>query len=88
MGHCLVLPLYWPIADSMLTQQAIEIYVNGEPFQVPAGSSVTSLLSFLNLPVDRVAVELNRMIVRRRDWDATNVGSGAQLEVVEFVGGG
>jgi thiamine biosynthesis protein ThiS len=33
-------------------------------------------------------VELNKSIVRKRDWDATLVTGGSQVEVVEFVGGG
>jgi sulfur carrier protein len=36
----------------------------------------------------RVAVELDRAIVRKSDWDAVEVRDGAQLEVVWFVGGG
>lgn len=72
----------------MLTQNGIQIYVNGAAYQVPEGSNITSLLALLELPFDRVAVELNKTIVRRREWDATKVTGGAQLEVVEFVGGG
>jgi thiamine biosynthesis protein ThiS len=68
--------------------QPIQIFVNGEPFQVPAGGSVTDLLEFLKIAPDRVAVELNKTLVRKRDWAATNVGGGAHMEVVEFVGGG
>ena len=55
---------------------------------VPAGCSVVALLQHLELPPDRVAVELNKAIVRKRDWDATFVGPAANLEIVEFVGGG
>jgi thiamine biosynthesis protein ThiS len=68
--------------------QAIPIFVNGEGFQVPAGSNITGLLEFLEIAPDRVAVELNKVLIRKRDWEGTSVTSGAQLEVVEFVGGG
>lgn len=64
------------------------VSVNGEPRNVPAERSVTTLLEWLNLPVDRVAVELNKSIVRKRDWPTTPVRGGSQLEIVEFVGGG
>jgi thiamine biosynthesis protein ThiS len=46
------------------------------------------MLSWLQLPADRVAVELNRQIVRKRDWERTPVPPASQIEVVEFVGGG
>ncbi len=72
----------------MLATQSMEISVNGERLHAPAGSNITSLLHFLNIQTDRVAVELNKSLVRKRDWSATQVPSGAQLEVVEFVGGG
>jgi sulfur carrier protein len=46
------------------------------------------LLAFLTIDSSRVAVELNRRIVRKPEWDASRVEAGAQLEIVEFVGGG
>jgi thiamine biosynthesis protein ThiS len=49
---------------------------------------VRALLSHLEIPTDRVAVELNREIVRQTQWDATAVEAGAALEIVHFVGGG
>jgi sulfur carrier protein len=66
----------------------IDVYINGELRQVPSGHSVAALLEWLDLPAERIAVELNRNLVRKRDWAATIVPSGAQIEIVEFVGGG
>jgi sulfur carrier protein len=37
---------------------------------------------------ERVAVELNRSIVRQPDWRQRMVELGAQIEIVQFVGGG
>ncbi len=64
------------------------IQVNGEARQAPPDCSLTSLLKWLEVPLERVAVELNKNIVRKRDWESTLVQDGAQLEIVEFVGGG
>ena len=66
----------------------VEVVVNGERKHVAAGESVTALLRTLNIPCERVAVELNKSIVRKRDWDQTAIADGAQIEIVEFVGGG
>lgn len=66
----------------------IEIEVNGERTCVPPDLTVTALLSTLGIAADRVAVELNKSIVRKRDWENTCVPSGSQIEVVQFVGGG
>jgi len=66
----------------------IEITVNGEARQVRGGESVAKLLEALDIASDRVAVELNRSIVRKRDWSETIVPVDAKIEIVEFVGGG
>jgi thiamine biosynthesis protein ThiS len=66
----------------------IQIVVNGQLRAVPRGRAVVELLAWLGIEGDRVAVELNRTIVRREDWDKTEVGDGAALEIVQFVGGG
>ena len=62
--------------------------LNGEPRRVPEGLNVAGLLEFLAIDASKVAVELNRSIVRKQDWSATVVEDGAELEVVWFVGGG
>jgi sulfur carrier protein len=72
----------------MQTTTAIPILVNGDRFEVPANSNIMSLLEFLKIAPDRVAVEVDRRLIRRRDWERTAVTGGAQLEIVEFVGGG
>lgn len=68
--------------------QHISIFVNGVKREVPGGQSVAELLGTLEIGSDRVAVELDRSIVRKRDWERTPVLPGAEIEVVEFVGGG
>ena len=66
----------------------IQIVVNGQLRAVPQGCSVAGMLAFLAIDPARVAVELNRSIIRRDDWDETGVAEGAALEIVQFVGGG
>ncbi|HLH44954.1 MAG TPA: sulfur carrier protein ThiS [Bryobacteraceae bacterium] len=66
----------------------IGIVVNGEAKTIPRGLHVGQLLEWLAIDKGRVAVELNRSIVRKQDWAATSVEEGARVEVVWFVGGG
>lgn len=68
--------------------ETIEIVVNGKPRRVPSGLNVVRLLSFLEVDPSRVAVELNREIARKPEWESTAVKEGAQVEIVWFVGGG
>jgi sulfur carrier protein len=67
---------------------AIQIVVNGEAREVPAGLHVTSLLAHLGLPADRVAIERNLEILPRAQWPSTDVQAGDRLEIVHMVGGG
>ncbi len=46
------------------------------------------LLQRLHLDPARVAVELDRRIVKQPNWSETAVNAGAQIEIVQFVGGG
>ena len=66
----------------------IEITVNGEPQTAPEGLSILGLLQQLQLDPERVAVELDRRIVKQLYWPETVLRTGAQLEIVQFVGGG
>jgi sulfur carrier protein len=69
-------------------EQQISILVNGIRRDAAAGETVSGLLRRLEIASERVAVELNKEIVRKRDWERTAVPPGAEIEVVEFVGGG
>jgi sulfur carrier protein len=73
---------------SATSTNTIEIILNGEPRQIPQGLSVAGLLAHIGIVADRVAVELNRTIVRKPDWCSTAVPDCAHIEVVQFVGGG
>jgi len=46
------------------------------------------LITALDLPVARIAIELNREVVRRSDWGSTMLNDGDRIEIVHFVGGG
>jgi sulfur carrier protein len=66
----------------------VQIVVNGQVRQAPEGRTLQELLRFLEIDPARVAVELNRAIVSRQDWERTAIEPGASLEIVQFVGGG
>ena len=66
----------------------IQIVLNGRTRDVPEGLALDSLLAFLEIKPDRVAIERNRAIVRKPDWPVTKVEPADQLEIVWFVGGG
>ena len=67
---------------------AIEIVVNGEPQSAPEGVTLLQLLKKLEIDPERVAVELDRKIVKSQLWPDTVLRQGSELEIVQFVGGG
>jgi len=67
---------------------SMKLEINGEAREVPLVSSVRELLQFLGIAEDRVAVEVNRKIIRRAEWERTPVSSLDRVEIVQFVGGG
>jgi thiamine biosynthesis protein ThiS len=50
--------------------------------------TVLELLSHLEVPAGRVAVEVNREVVRRAEHETRYVEDGDAVEVIHFVGGG
>ena len=66
----------------------MKIIINGEPREVPPQINLQGLVHLLELHADRVAVELNREIVRRERWDEMALQENDRLEIVQFVGGG
>jgi thiamine biosynthesis protein ThiS len=66
----------------------LQIQVNGESQELPDGSSLQDLVQELSLPPARIAIELNRNVVRRADWGTAILAEGDRIEIVHFVGGG
>jgi thiamine biosynthesis protein ThiS len=63
------------------------VKVNGESREVPEGQSVRALLQTAGLTPEKVAVELNRRLLRSDRYD-TPLKGGDEVEIVTFVGGG
>ncbi len=66
----------------------MQVHVNGEPQQVPDGTTVAELLERLGLADKPVAVEVNLQVVPRQEHKAHRLAEGDRLEIVTLVGGG
>jgi thiamine biosynthesis protein ThiS len=65
-----------------------QITLNGEPYTVNGDDRLVALIESLKLKRGRVAVEINREIVPKANWDRTVLAAGDVVEIVNFVGGG
>ena len=66
----------------------MRILINGEGKECEEGISLSALIELLELQPQRIAIELNREVIRRADWKSTVLKNEDRLEIVHFVGGG
>ena len=62
--------------------------VNGEPIEIKSGATINDLLTLLELPKIRVAVELNGSVIPNSELLTTVLTDRDVLEVVKAIGGG
>ena len=66
----------------------MQIIVNGETKQIERELNLQELLGKLELPTERIAIELNKTVVRKKDWETVKVADSDKIEIIHFVGGG
>src|SRR5690606_18457446 len=66
----------------------MRIVLNGEETTLPRPMTVQELLEHLEIDPRLVAVECNRVVVRRAKYAETPIPPDAEVEIVAFVGGG
>jgi len=65
----------------------MRICVNGVDRDVPQGTTVAGLLQEMRLSPNRVAVEVNKRLLKM-DRYGESLNEGDQVEIVTLVGGG
>lgn len=66
----------------------MRIRLNGEETEVAQGTTIGQLADRTSRDRSRIAVERNRKVVPRADYDRSDVREGDVVEVVTLVGGG
>jgi sulfur carrier protein len=66
------------------------ILLNGEPRELPSGTTVRALLDELEVPggARGVAIAVDAAVVPRAEWETTRIDDGARVEVVRAIQGG
>ena len=65
----------------------MKLIINGNEKELEC-EKISDLLNKLELKMDTVAVELNKNIVHRENFDSTMLKNNDSLEIVKVVGGG
>ena len=71
-----------------MSDDELELLVNGEPLLVPRNCTVEQLLATLRMGERRVAVAINRGVVPRSTFETQHLTAGDRVEILEAVGGG
>jgi thiazole synthase/sulfur carrier protein len=71
-----------------MSDDAIEVRLNGRERSVAAGLTVRALIESLDLRPELIVVERNREILTRDRYARVKVEAGDVIELVHFVGGG
>ena len=66
----------------------VEVKLNGEPCELPDGTTVAQAVAELTAATTGVAAALNGDVVPRGSWAVTLLRAGDQVEVVTAVQGG
>ena len=72
----------------MRKKNKIKIIVNGSQMTVNLKFSIKNLLEKLKMPINKVAIELNREIINKKNINKIILKSNDKIEVVHFIGGG
>lgn len=66
----------------------MKVFINGETKEIEEKLKLTELLNHFSLPNERIAIELNKEVVRKKDWENIEIKDADKIEIVHFVGGG
>ena len=66
----------------------IKIKVNGTTKSMPENYKMIDLVKILNIPIKKVAIELNQEIIDKKKMDKINLKKNDKIEIVHFIGGG
>ena len=66
----------------------IKIKVNGKFKTVLNNSKLSDLLKNLNIPIKKVAIELNEEIIDKKNINKIKLKQNDKIEIVHFIGGG
>ena len=72
----------------MKTKNKIKIKVNGKKVVFNKKESVGRLIKKLKIPLNKVAIELNKKILNKKKINRIKLNNNDSIEIVHFIGGG
>tara|TARA_B100001123_G_scaffold13348_1_gene15342 strand:+ start:451 stop:669 length:219 start_codon:yes stop_codon:yes gene_type:complete len=72
----------------MKNKNKIKIRVNGKKMSINQNLRVNHLIKKLDIPLNKVAIELNKKIIDKKKLKTISLHNKDNLEIVHFIGGG
>ena len=72
----------------MNIKNKIKITVNGKQMQIIPKFTLKSLITKLKMPLNKIAIELNKKIIDKIRISKIRLKKGDKIEIVHFIGGG
>ena len=69
-------------------KKKIKIKINGKINRINDKTKLSDLIKTLKIPVKKVAIELNREIMDKKNLNKINLKANDKIEIVHFIGGG
>ena len=66
----------------------IKINLNGKVKSIEDNTKLSNLLRNLNIPIKKVAIEINQRIVDKKKLNKIILKKNDKVEIVHFIGGG
>ena len=66
----------------------IKIRANGKIKYIPENYKMSDLVKNLNIPIKKVAIELNQEIIDKNKLNKLKLKKNDKIEIVHFIGGG
>ena len=65
-----------------------KIQLNGDPYEIVNGTNLNELLNKLKIQKNKVAVEVNGVIIEKNKYLKLILNKDDKVEIVHFIGGG
>ena len=72
----------------MKKTKKIKINLNGKTLLLSKGTSIFKVIEKNKLQPNKIAVELNRKIINKKNMDKIFLKDKDKIEIVHFIGGG
>ena len=66
----------------------IKIKINGKIKSINQDSNLSLVLKNLKIPLNKVAIELNKEIIDKKKINKIKLNKNDKIEIVHFIGGG